>query len=145
MKRFIETLKNIWKIDDLRSRILVTLGYIAIYRLGSFVVLPGIDPNQLANLKAQTSDGVLSLLNMFSGGAFSNASVFGLGIMPYISASIVVQLLGIAVPYFQKLQREGESGRKKINQITRYLTVAILLFQAPTYIANLHSQLPATA
>ena len=128
MKRFIETLKNIWKIDDLRSRILVTLGYIAIYRLGSFVVLPGIDPNQLANLKAQTSDGVLSLLNMFSGGAFSNASVFGLGIMPYISASIVVQLLGIAVPYFQKLQREGESGRKKINQITRYLTVAILLF-----------------
>ncbi|NLA24075.1 MAG: preprotein translocase subunit SecY [Bacteroidales bacterium] len=145
MKRLIETLKNIWKIEDLRSRILITFGYIAIYRLGSYVVLPGIDPNQLANLKAQTSDGVLSLLNMFSGGAFSNASVFGLGIMPYISASIVVQLLGIAVPYFQKLQREGESGRKKINQITRYLTVAILLFQAPTYIANLHAQLPSSA
>ncbi len=145
MKRFIETLKNIWKIEDLRSRILITIGFIAIYRLGSYIVLPGIDPNQLADLKAQTSDGVLSLLDMFSGGAFSNASIFALGIMPYISASIVVQLLGIAVPYFQKLQREGESGRKKINQITRYLTVAILLLQAPTYIANLHAQLPATA
>ncbi|HOY38289.1 MAG: preprotein translocase subunit SecY [Bacteroidales bacterium] len=145
MKRFIETLKNIWKIEDLRGRILLTLGYIAIYRLGSYIVLPGIDPSQLTNLKAQTADGVLSLLNMFSGGAFSNASVFGLGIMPYISASIVVQLLGIAIPYFQKLQREGESGRKKMNQITRYLTVAILLLQAPTYIANLNSQLPATA
>lgn len=145
MKRFIETLKNIWKIEDLRGRILLTLGYIAIYRLGSYIVLPGIDPSQLTNLKAQTADGVLSLLNMFSGGAFSNASVFGLGIMPYISASIVVQLLGIAIPYFQKLQREGESGRKKMNQITRYLTVAILFLQAPTYIANLNSQLPATA
>lgn len=145
MKRFIETLKNIWKIEDLRARILITLGYIAIYRLGSYVVLPGIDPNQLAGLESQTSDGVLSLLDMFSGGAFSRASVFALGIMPYISASIVVQLMGIAVPYFQRLQREGESGRKKINQITRYLTLGILLLQAPSYIANLHAQLPASA
>ena len=145
MKRFIETLKNIWKIEDLRARILITLGYIAIYRLGSYIVLPGIDPNQLAGLESQTSDGVLSLLDMFSGGAFSRASVFALGIMPYISASIVVQLLGIAVPYFQRLQREGESGRKKINQITRYLTLGILLLQAPSYIANLHAQLPPSA
>ncbi|MFW5753247.1 MAG: preprotein translocase subunit SecY [Marinilabiliaceae bacterium] len=143
--KFIETIRNIWKIEDLRARILTTLGFILIYRLGSFVVLPGIDPNQLANLEAQTSSGVLGLLNMFSGGAFSNASIFALGIMPYISASIVVQLLGIAVPYFQRLQREGESGRRRINQITRYLTVIILLFQAPGYIANLHGQLPDAA
>ncbi|MFO8000232.1 MAG: preprotein translocase subunit SecY [Marinilabilia sp.] len=143
--KFIETIRNIWKIEDLRARILTTLGFILIYRLGSFVVLPGIDPNQLANLEAQTSSGVLGLLNMFSGGAFSNASIFALGIMPYISASIVVQLLGIAIPYFQRLQREGESGRRRINQITRYLTVIILLFQAPGYIANLHAQLPDTA
>ena len=143
--KFIETIRNIWKIEDLRARILTTLGFILIYRLGSFVVLPGIDPNQLANLEAQTSSGVLGLLNMFSGGAFSNASIFALGIMPYISASIVVQLLGIAVPYFQRLQREGESGRRRINQITRYLTVIILLFQAPGYIANLHAQLPDSA
>ena len=145
MKRFIETLVNIWKIEDLRKRILITLGYLAIYRLGSFVVLPGIDAGNLAALENQTSDGVLSLLNMFSGGAFSRASVFALGIMPYISASIVVQLLGIAVPYFQRLQREGESGRTRINQITRYLTLAILLLQAPSYIANLHAQLPSEA
>src|SRR5690554_1405079 len=144
MKLF-ETIRNIWKIDDLRSRILTTLGFILIYRLGSKVVLPGIDPTQLSNLAAQTSDGVLGLLNMFSGGAFSNASIMALGIMPYISASIVIQLLGIAIPYFQRLQREGESGRRKINQITRYLTVIILLFQAPGYIANLHAQLPDTA
>lgn len=143
--KFIETIRNIWKIEDLRARILTTLGFILIYRLGSFVVLPGIDPNQLANLEAQTSSGVMGLLNMFSGGAFSNASIFALGIMPYISASIVVQLLGIAVPYFQRLQREGESGRRRINQITRYLTVIILLFQAPGYIANLHAQLPDSA
>ncbi len=141
MKRFIETIKNIYKIEDLRHRILLTLGYILIYRLGAHIVLPGIDPNQLAGLESQTATGVLSLLDMFSGGAFSNASIFALGIMPYISASIVVQLLGIAVPYFQRLQREGESGRKKINQITRYLTIAILLLQAPTYVANLHAQL----
>jgi preprotein translocase subunit SecY len=141
MKRFIETIKNIFKIEDLRSRILHTLGYILIYRLGTHVVLPGINPNELVALEKQTSEGVLSLLDMFSGGAFSNASIFALGIMPYISASIVVQLLGIAVPYFQRLQREGESGRKKVNQITRYLTIGILLLQAPTYIANLHAQL----
>lgn len=143
--KFLETIRNIWKIEDLRSRILTTIGFILIYRLGSFVVIPGIDPNQLANLEAQTSSGVLGLLNMFSGGAFSNASIFALGIMPYISASIVVQLLGIAIPYFQRLQREGESGRRRINQITRYLTVIILLFQAPGYIANLHAQLPGSA
>ncbi len=145
MKKLIETLVNIYKIEDLRKRILYTLGILAIYRLGSFIVLPGVDPMQLEALKQQTSSGVLGLLDMFSGGAFSNASIFALGIMPYISASIVVQLLGVAVPYFQKLQKEGESGRKKINQITRYLTVLILLFQAPSYLANLHAQLPESA
>lgn len=145
MRAFINTLKNIWKIEDLRQRILFTLGILLIYRLGSFVVLPGVDPNQLTALKQQTSGGVLGLLNMFSGGAFSNASIFALGIMPYISASIVVQLLGIAVPYFQRLQREGESGRRKINQITRYLTVAILIIQAPSYLKNLEMQLPSSA
>ncbi|MCB2219135.1 MAG: preprotein translocase subunit SecY [Bacteroidetes bacterium] len=143
MKRLIETLRNISKIEDLRNRILYTLGIILIYRLGSFVVLPGVDPHQLTNLQNQASEGLLGLLNMFSGGAFSNASVFALGIMPYISASIVVQLLGMAIPYFQKLQKEGESGRRKINQITRYLTVIILIFQSPAYIGNLVRQLPA--
>src|SRR4030067_1915654 len=127
MKRLIETIRNIYKIEDLRVRILYTLGILLIYRLGSFVVLPGIDPSQLENLKAQTSQGVLGLLDMFSGGAFSNASIFALGIMPYISASIVVQLLGIVFPYFQKLQKEGESGRRKMNQYTRILTVFILV------------------
>ncbi|HPX04391.1 MAG TPA: preprotein translocase subunit SecY [Tenuifilaceae bacterium] len=145
MKAFIETLKNIFKIEDLRQRILYTLGILLIYRLGSFIVLPGIDPAQLGALKTQTADGIMGLLDMFSGGAFSNASIFALGIMPYISASIVVQLLGIAIPYFQRLQREGESGRRKINQITRYLTVIILIFQGPAYLANLHVQLPETA
>ncbi len=145
MKSFFETLKNIFKIEDLRNRILYTLGILLIYRLGSFLVLPGIDPAQLGALKNQTADGIMGLLDMFSGGAFSNASIFALGIMPYISASIVVQLLGIAIPYFQRLQKEGESGRRKINQITRYLTVIILIIQAPTYLANLHAQLPATA
>ncbi len=145
MKRLIQTLRNIYKIEDLRKRIAYTLGIILIYRFGSFVTLPGIDPNMLAGLQDQTSGGLLGLLNMFSGGAFSNASIFALGIMPYISASIVVQLLGMAIPYFQKLQKEGESGRKKINQITRYLTVIITGFQAPAYIANLISQLPAQA
>ncbi len=145
MKRLIQTIRNIYKIDDLRKRITYTLGIILIYRFGSYVTLPGIDPNQLATLHSQTSGGLLGLLNMFSGGAFSNASIFALGIMPYISASIVVQLLGMAIPYFQKLQKEGESGRKKINQITRYLTVVITGFQAPAYIANLISQLPAQA
>ncbi|MCD6658928.1 MAG: preprotein translocase subunit SecY [Lentimicrobium sp.] len=145
MKRFIQTLKNIYKIEELRKRIGYTIGIILLYRLGSYVVLPGVDPNQLANLQNQTSSGLLGLLNMFSGGAFSNASIFALGIMPYISASIVIQLLGMAIPYFQKLQKEGESGRKKINQITRYLTVVITGFQAPGYIANLISQLPPEA
>ncbi len=145
MKRFIETLKNIYKIEDLRSRIGTTLFFVLIYRLGSYVSLPGIDPAQLGQLKSQTSDGLLGLLDMFSGGAFSNASIFALGIMPYISASIVIQLLGIAVPYFQRLQKEGESGRRKINQITRYLTVAILIFQSPAYLANLRYQLPDSA
>ncbi|HON18474.1 MAG TPA: preprotein translocase subunit SecY [Salinivirgaceae bacterium] len=134
-----------WRIEELRNRILTTLGLLLIYRLGAHIVLPGIDPTKLAALSKQTSTGVLGLLDMFSGGAFSNASVLALGIMPYISASIVVQLLGIAVPYFQRLQREGESGRRKINQITRYLTVAILLMQAPAYLTNLHATLPADA
>ena len=137
MKKFFETLKNIWMIEDLRMKILITLGFAAIYRFGSFVVLPGINPNHLAALREQTNEGLMSLLNMFSGGAFSNASIFGLGIMPYISASIVIQLLAVAVPYFQKMQREGESGRRKINQYTRYLTIFILLFQAPAYLTNL--------
>lgn len=145
MKRFIETIRNIYKIEDLRNRIAYTLGIIILYRLGSYVVLPGVDPDMLEALQQQTSTGLLGLLNMFSGGAFSNASIFALGIMPYISASIVVQLLGMAIPYFQRLQKEGESGRKKINQITRYLTVIILIFQSPAYIANLVGQLPPEA
>lgn len=140
MKKIIETIKNIWRIEDLRTRLLITILFIAIYRFGSFVVLPGIDPARLQALQSQTSEGLMSLLNMFSGGAFSNASVFALGIMPYISASIVIQLLAIAVPYFQKMQREGESGRKKIMTYTRYLTVGILLFQAPSYLINLKMQ-----
>ena len=141
MKRFINTLKNIWNIKDLRTRILYTLGLVLIYRIGSFVVLPGINPADLSNLQAQTKDGVLGLLNMFSGGAFSNASIFALGIMPYITASIVVQLLTMVVPYFSKMQKEGESGRNKINQITRWLTVVVTLFQAFAYLANLRYQL----
>ncbi len=145
MKKFIETLKNIYKIEDLRSRLGITLFLLLIYRLGSYVSLPGVDPAQLAQLQNQTSEGLLGLLDMFSGGAFSKASIFALGSMPYISASIVIQLLGIAVPYFQRLQKEGESGRRKINQLTRYLTVVILLFQAPAYLANLHYQLPESA
>jgi preprotein translocase subunit SecY len=141
MKAFIDTIKNIYRIEDLRTRILYTLGILLIYRLGSFIVLPGVDPSQLQALQDRASQGVLGLLNMFSGGAFANASIFALGIMPYISASIVIQLLGIAVPYFQRLQKEGESGRRKINQITRYLTVGILLIQAPAYL----TQIPAEA
>ena len=137
MKKFFATLKNIWKIEDLRMKILITLFFAAVYRFGSFVVLPGINPNMLVALREQTSEGLMSLLNMFSGGAFSNASIFALGIMPYITASIVIQLLAVAVPYFQKMQREGESGRRKINQYTRYLTIFILLFQAPGYLVNL--------
>ena len=140
MKKFIDTLKNIWKIEDLRQRILITVLFVAIYRFGSKVVLPGIAFNKLGALHAQTENGLMSLLDMFSGGAFSNASIFALGIMPYISASIVMQLLAVAVPYFQKMQREGESGRKKISQYTRWLTVAILIFQAPSYLINLRMQ-----
>ena len=140
MKKYIEIIRNCWKIEDLRQRLLITLLFTAIYRFGSFVVLPGIDPNKLAQLQSQTSCGLMSLLDMFSGGAFSNASIFALGIMPYISASIVMQLLAVAVPYFQKMQREGESGRKKINWYTRLLTVGILIFQAPSYLLNLKAQ-----
>ena len=139
--KFIETIKNIWKIEELRNKLGMTILFILIYRFGSFIVLPGINPEALTALKQQTSSGLMSLLDMFSGGAFSNASIFALGIMPYISASIVVQLLTIAIPYFQKMQREGESGRNKINRITRYLTVAILLFQGPSYLVNLKVQM----
>lgn len=143
--KFINTIKNIWKIEELKNRILVTLGLLLVYRFGAQVVLPGIDAAQLANLSTQTEGGLLGLLNAFTGGAFSNASVFALGIMPYISASIVVQLMGIAVPYLQKLQKEGESGRRRINQITRWLTIAITLVQGPGYIYNLFATLPSSA
>ncbi len=140
MKGLIETLRNIYKIEDLRNRIFATIGFVLVYRLGAHIVLPGVDPLQLGNLRSQTEGGIMGILNMFSGGAFSNASIFALGIMPYISASIVIQLLGMAIPYFQRLQKEGESGRKKINQITRYLTVLITAGQAPGYLANLNAQ-----
>lgn len=141
--RLVETINNIWKIEDLRRKILVTLLYVIIYRLGCFIVIPGIDPGDLTHLHQQTSEGIMALLDMFSGGAFSNASIFALGIMPYISASIVMQLAGIIIPSMQKLQREGESGRRKINQWTRYLTVLILLLQAPAYLMNLDMQMQA--
>jgi preprotein translocase subunit SecY len=137
MNRFLQTIRNIYKIEELRSRILVTLGLVLIYRLGAYVVLPGIDASMLGEYQRRSSEGLSGLLNLFSGGAFSNASIFALGIMPYISASIVVQLMGFAVPYFQKLQKEGESGRKKLNQITRYLTIIITAAQAPAYIGNM--------
>ncbi len=139
MKKFINTVQDIWKIEELRSKIVLTLGLMVVYRLAAQVPLPGIDPTQLTGLANNTSDGLLGLLNAFTGGAFAKASVMALGIMPYISASIVVQLMGIAVPYLQKLQKEGESGRKKINQITRWLTIAILIIQAPTYLISLPS------
>ncbi|MEE0947214.1 MAG: preprotein translocase subunit SecY [Bacteroidales bacterium] len=141
MKRFINTLKNIWNIKDLRDRILYTLALVLIYRVGSYVVIPGINPADLAGLQEQTKDGVLGLLNMFSGGAFSNASIFALGIMPYITASIVMQLLTMVVPYFTKMQREGESGRRKINQMTRWLTIIVTIFQSFAYLANLRTQI----
>ncbi len=138
MKKFISTIQDIWKIEELRNKIILTLGLMVVYRLAAQVPLPGIDPTQLSGLQDTTSgNNLLGLLNMFTGGAFAQASVMALGIMPYISASIVVQLMGIAVPYLQKLQKEGESGRKKINQITRWLTVGILIIQAPAYIGSL--------
>jgi len=137
--KLVKTITNICKIEDLRTRILITIGFVAVYRFGSYIVLPGINTSALASLTEQTQEGLMSLLDMFSGGAFSQASIFALGIMPYISASIVMQLLGLAVPYFQKMQREGESGRRKMNQYTRYLTVAILLIQAPSYLVNLYN------
>ncbi len=143
MKKLIETFKNIFRIEELRKRILYTLGLLLIYRFGSFVVIPGVDPNVLDAVAGQTSgSGLMGLLDIFSGGAFSNASIFALGIMPYISASIVMQLLGMVVPYFQKMQREGESGRRKMNQWTRYLTIIVLLLQGTAY---LNSQIPAEA
>ncbi|GEC72448.1 protein translocase subunit secY/sec61 alpha [Flavobacterium flevense] len=145
MKKFIESISNVWKIEELKNRILITLGLLLVYRFGAQVTLPGIDATQLANLAGQTKEGIGSILDMFTGGAFSQASVFALGIMPYISASIVVQLMGIAIPYLQKLQSDGESGRKKINQITRWLTIVITLVQGPTYIYNLYKTLPGSA
>lgn len=143
--KFVKTLTNIWAIEDLRKRLLITFMFVAVYRVGSYIVLPGVDANALQGLRNQTEGGLMSLLDMFSGGAFSQASIFALGIMPYISASIVMQLLGIAVPYFQKMQREGESGRRKMNQYTRYLTVIILLLQAPSYLVNLRMQTGGSA
>ncbi|RED19640.1 protein translocase subunit secY/sec61 alpha [Flavobacterium cutihirudinis] len=145
MKKFIESISNVWKIEELKNRILITLGFLLVYRFGAHVTLPGIDATQLMGLAGQTKNGLGSILDMFTGGAFSKASVFALGIMPYISASIVVQLMGIAIPYLQKLQNDGESGRKKINQITRWLTIAITLVQGPTYIYNLYRTLPGNA
>lgn len=133
MKKLITTLTNIWKIEDLRVRILNTLLFLLIYRVGSHIVLPGVDPS---SLQEEEREGIVGLINMFAGGSFSRSAIFALGVMPYISASIVVQLLGIAVPYFQKLQKEGESGRKKMTQITRYLTLAITLVQAVAYVRS---------
>ncbi|MCR5861665.1 preprotein translocase subunit SecY [Flavobacterium sp. J372] len=145
MKKFIDAFINVWKIEELKNRILVTLGLLLVYRFGAHVTLPGIDATKLNSLTTQTDSGIGWLIDVFTGGAFSQASVFALGIMPYISASIVVQLMGIAIPYLQKLQKEGESGRKKINQITRWLTIAITLVQGPGYIYNLYRTLPADA
>lgn len=145
MKKFIDSLINVWKIEELKNRILLTLGLLLVYRFGAQVTLPGIDATKLGNLTNQTDQGIGWLINVFTGGAFSQASVFALGIMPYISASIVVQLMGIAVPYLQKLQKDGESGRKTINQITRWLTILITLVQGPGYIYNLYRTLPSDA
>jgi preprotein translocase subunit SecY len=139
--RLINTIKNIWKIEDLRKRILITMLYVTVYLFGTYVVIPGVDPKDLTHLVTQTSGGILALLDMFSGGAFSHASIFALGIMPYISASIVMQLVAIVIPSFQKMQREGESGRRKINQMTRYLTVLILVVQGFAYLTNLEIQM----
>jgi len=145
MKKFIETIKNIFRIEELRKRIGYTLALILVYRFGCQIVLPGIDATLLATLQTNTQDGLVGLLNMFSGGAFGNASIFALGVMPYISASIIVQLLGVFVPYFRKLQMEGESGRKKMNQLTRYLTILVLCIQGPAYMAAIHNQIPGQA
>ena len=148
-KKLVETLKNIYKIEELRKRILYTLGLLLIYRLGSFVVIPGINPNALGEgsaLASQMDDNsLLGLLNVFSGGAFGNAAIFALGVMPYITASIIIQLMGIMIPYFQKMQKEGESGRRKMNQWTRFLTIVVLSIQGPAYVANLFHTLPPTA
>ena len=141
--KLIETLKNIWKIEDLRKRLVTTFLFIVIYRFGCHVVLPGINPSDLVAMRNFTSSGLMQLLDMFSGGAFGQASIFALGIMPYITASIVIQLCGMVFPSFQKMQREGESGRMKLNQYTRYLTVLILVAQAPAYLANLQYQVNA--
>ena len=147
-KKLVETLKNIYKIEELRKRILYTLGLLLVYRLGSFVVIPGINPNALGEgsaLANQMSDNsLLGLLDVFSGGAFGNAAIFALGVMPYITASIIIQLMGIMIPYFQKMQKEGESGRRKMNQWTRFLTIVVLAIQGPAYVANLFHTLPAT-
>ena len=145
-KKFVETLKNIYKIEELRKRILYTLGLLLVYRLGCFVVIPGINPNALGEGSALASqlegNGLLGLLNVFSGGAFGNAAIFALGVMPYITAPIIIQLMGIMIPYFQKMQKEGESGRRKMNQWTRMLTIIVLLIQGPAYITNLYHQVP---
>ena len=139
-KKVVETLKNIYKIEELRKRVIYTIGLLLIYRLGSFVVIPGINPNVLGEGSAYASqlegNGLLGLLNVFSGGAFGNAAIFALGVMPYITASIIIQLMGMMIPYFQKMQKEGESGRRKLNQWTRLLTIAVLVLQGPTYVAN---------
>ena len=145
-KKFVETLKNIYKIEELRKRILYTLGLLLVYRLGCFVVIPGINPNALGEGSALASqlegNGLLGLLNVFSGGAFGNAAIFALGVMPYITASIIIQLMGIMIPSFQKMQKEGASGRRKMNQWTRMLTIIVLLIQGPAYITNLYHQVP---
>ena len=145
-KKLVETLKNIYKIEELRKRVIYTIGLLLVYRLGSFVVIPGINPNALGEGSALASqldgNGLLGLLNVFSGGAFGNAAIFALGVMPYITASIIIQLMGMMIPYFQKMQKEGESGRRKMNQWTRFLTIAVLILQGPAYIANLYHQVP---
>ena len=145
-KKLVETLKNIYKIEELRKRVLYTIGLLLVYRLGSFVVIPGINPNALGEGSAYASqlegNGLLGLLNVFSGGAFGNAAIFALGVMPYITASIVIQLMGMMIPYFQKMQKEGESGRRKMNQWTRFLTIGVLILQGPAFIANLYHQVP---
>ena len=137
MKKFIETLKNIYKIEELRKRIGYTILLVLVYRLGCYIVIPGVDPTQLSSLESQSSEGLLGLLNVFSGGAFSKASIFALGVMPYITASIIIQLLGMMVPAVQKMMKEGESGRRKMNQWTRFLTIAVLALQGPTYITSM--------